>query len=113
MRSQENHTYYTVTYKDPKDGKTVHLKAKTIKDSNLGLSFIFVSDFILKGESSSKIIDPNEEKLRNQLKDTKGIHLSIYTIIMIEEIGSNHDGLHFENDKGKILVLPNEQAPLS
>ncbi|MBG07829.1 MAG: hypothetical protein CME68_03670 [Halobacteriovoraceae bacterium] len=113
MKNQESHTYYTVTYRDPKDGKTVNLKAKTIKDSNLGLSFIFVSDFILKGEGSSKIIDPNEEKLRNQLKDTKGIHLSIYTIIMIEENGPNHDGLHFENDKGKILVLPSEQAPLS
>ena len=73
MKKQNNNNYYTVTYRDPKDGKTVHLKANTIKDSNLGLSFIFISDFILKGEGSSKIIDPNEEKLRNQLKDTKGI----------------------------------------
>ena len=38
---------------------------------------------------------------------------SIYSIIMIEEVGSNHDGLHFENDKGKILVLPSEQPHLS
>ena len=113
MKNQESPTYYIVTYRDPKDGKTVNLKAKTIKDSNLGLSFIFVSDFILKGQGSSKIIDPNEEKLRNQLKDTKGLHLSIYSIIMIEEVGSNHDGLHFENDKGKILVLPSEQPHLS
>ena len=113
MSAQDQHNYYTVTYRDPKDGNTVHLKAKSIKDSNLGLSFIFISDFILKGEGSSKIIDPNEEKLRNQLKGTKGIHLSIYSIIMIEEVGPSHDGLHFENDKGKILVLPSEPAPLS
>ena len=30
----------------PQDGNTVHLKAKSSKDSNLGLSFVFISDFM-------------------------------------------------------------------
>ncbi|MEE2742497.1 MAG: DUF1820 family protein [Bdellovibrionota bacterium] len=103
-------TYYCVTYRDPKDGKNIQLKAKTIKDSNLGLSFIFISDFIFTNGANSKIIDPNEEKLKNTLKETKGLHLSIYSVIMIEEIGNNHNGLHFEKDKAKILVLPSDNG---
>ena len=106
----EKDTYYCVTYRDPKDGKNIQLKAKTIKDSNLGLSFIFISDFIFSSGANSKIIDPNEEKLKNSLKETKGLHLSIYSVIMIEEIGNNHNGLHFEKDKGKILVLPSDNG---
>jgi hypothetical protein len=113
MEAKENKSYYCVSYKDPIDGKNVKLKAKTIKDSNLGLSFIFISDFIFAHSGSSKIIDPSEEKLKTALKETKGLHLSIYSIIMIEEMGPHHNGLHFNQNKGKVLILPSDNAPPS
>ncbi|MBF0360219.1 MAG: DUF1820 family protein [Oligoflexia bacterium] len=100
--------YYVVSYRDPQTNKILSLKAKTIRDSNVGLSFIFLSDFIF--DTDSLVINPVAEELKNRFSNTKGLHLSIYNIISIEETGVENKGLKFEQDRLKVLILPSDNT---
>jgi hypothetical protein len=102
-------THYVISYRDPKDNKLVSLKAGRVTDSSLGLSFIAISDFVFS--SSMLVVNPEEEDLKRRLTDVKTLHISIYTIISIEEVGPAHKGLHFKKDKSNLLVLPGSVQP--
>lgn len=105
----KNKNYYVITYRDPKDNKIVSINAGMVTDSSLGLSFIAISDFVFS--SSMLVVNPEEEDLKRRLADVKTLHLSIYTIISIEEVGPAHKGLHFKKDKSNLLVLPGTAQP--
>lgn len=107
MAQKKNETCYLITYRDPKTGKVVALKSKTVTDSSLGLSFVAISDFIF--DTASLVINPEEEGQKKQLEGVKTLHLSIYSIISIEEIGMDHKGLRFQKDKSNLVVLSAEQ----
>ena len=112
MSSQStNKTYFTVTYRNPKDDKILELNARKIQDSSLGLSFISVSDFVFPN-SSSVVVDPEEEYLQKRFENVKSLHLSIYSIISIEEVGENSKGLKFEKDRSNLVIL-NQSSPSS
>ena len=102
-------TYYVISYRDTKDkdNKVISLKARKVTDSMLGLSFICISDFVF--ETSSLLLNPTDENLKKRFENTKSLHLSIYSIISIEEVGADNIGLNFKNDKSKILVLPSQE----
>ncbi len=102
-------TYFIINYRDPKDNKTLELKAKKVMDSSLGLSFIAISDFIF--DTSSLVVNPAEEDLKRKLEHVKTLHISIYTILSIEEVGSSHRGLKFKKDKSNLIVLNSTQHP--
>lgn len=95
---------YVITYKDPKDGSLQTLKAKQICDSTLGLSFIAISQFIFN--TSSILVDPEEESLRKRFEHIKTLHLSIYSVISIAEMGPDTPQLNFKNDKSNLVILP-------
>lgn len=99
---------YIITYRDPRDDKIISLVARRIEDSNLGLSFIAVSDFIFK--ENSLIINPQEEALKDRFAKTKKLHLSIYTILSIEEVGEAVKGIKFKKDKSNLLILPKNKS---
>lgn len=103
----KNKTFYIINYKDPKDNKTVALKAGKVSDSSLGLSFISVSDFIF--DSGTLVVNPAEEDLKRRFEHVKTLHLSIYTILSIEEVGPDHNGLKFKKDKSNLVVLNTSQ----
>ena len=99
-----------VTYRDAKDAKVLTLKAKTVTDSTLGLSFVAISDFVF--DTKSVVINPEEEDQKRQFEGVKTLHLSIYAIISIEEVGAEHKGLKFKKDKSNLVVLsPEQQHP--
>ena len=100
-------TFYIINYRDPKDNKTLELKAKKVTDSTLGLSFIAISDFIF--DSSSLVVNPAEEDLKRKLEHVKTLHISIYSILSIEEVGSANRGLKFKKDKSNLIVLNSSQ----
>ena len=109
--NEKDSCHYIVTYIDPeskKDPKNITLRVSDIRDSNLGLSFIRLAGFIFH-DALSSIVDPVAEKLKERFKSTKSLHLSIYSIVSIEEVGVNHTGLTFEKDKSNILVLSDRQ----
>ena len=102
-------THYRITYREPEKGKIVTLKAKTVTDSSLGLSFISISDFIF--DTSPLVVNPAEEEHRKRFSDVRALHLSIYTIISIEEMGNGGKGLSFKKDKSNIVVFSSEHKP--
>jgi hypothetical protein len=109
MPKNAKETYYVITYRDPKDGQNVSLKARKVTDSSLGLSFIAVSDFIF--DTSTLVVNPAEEEQKKRFAAVKTLHISIYTILSIEEVGTAHRGLTFEHDKANLLVLSNNYKP--
>ena len=103
---------YQIHFRDPRDGKIVSLKAGSIIDSTLGLSFICISDFVF--DTSSLVVKPSEEHMKKRLEGVKALHVSLYSVISIEELGKTHKGLKFKKDKSNLLVLPSSSdAPLN
>ena len=109
MANSIKDTYYLVTYRDPKDGQTISLKAKKVTDSSLGLSFIALSDFMF--ESNMLVVNPAEEDLKKRFFSVKTIHLSIYSVLSIEEVGLEQKDLAFEKDKSNLVVFPSTPRP--
>lgn len=103
---KKEETHFLVTYRDPKDGKVQTLKCKKIEDSRLGLSFVSISQFIFS--DSNLVADPTEENLKKRFEGTKALHLSVYSILSIEEVGSDHKGLNFKKDKSNLIMLPKD-----
>ena len=103
-------TYFIITYRDPKENKMVECKAKKIADSSLGLSFVAVSDFVFTSKNSL-VVDPTEEYLQKRLENVKSLHLSIYSIISIEEVGLQHGGLKFVKDKSNLVMFNGPSGP--
>lgn len=104
MAKSAQDIYFVITFRDYKDGNNITLKARKVTDSSLGLSFVAISDFIF--DSQSLVVNPAEEDLKRRFGAVKTLHLSIYSILSIEEVGTGHKGLSFANDKSKLLVLP-------
>ena len=109
MAKKKEETFYLITYRDAKDAKVLTLKAKTVTDSTLGLSFVAISDFIF--DTQSVVINPEEEDQKRQFEGVKTLHLSIYSIISIEEVGESHKGLKFKKDKSNLVVISPDQQP--
>ncbi len=108
MAQKKEKTYYLVHYRDPRNGEHQSIKAKKIGDSSLGLSFISLSDFIF--DTSSVLVNPDEEARKLEFENVKTYHLSIYSVLSISEIGEHKESLKFEKDKSNLLVLNNEPS---
>ncbi len=108
MAKKKEETFYVISYRDAKDAKVLTLKAKTVTDSSLGLSFVAISGFVF--DTKSVVINPEEEDQKRQFEGVKTLHLSIYTIISIEEVGEEHKGLKFKKDKSNLVILSPEQT---
>ena len=100
--------YYVITYRDPKEEKVLQLKARTVKDSSLGLSFISISDFVFA--TKSVVVSPQEDYLKKRFENVKRLHVSIYSILSIEEVGEK-TSLNFSKDKSNLVVLNSNSAP--
>jgi hypothetical protein len=107
MTKKKPETFYLITYRDVKDAKVLILKAKTVTDSSLGMSFVAISDFVF--DTKSLVINPEEEDQKRHFEGVKTLHLSIYSIVSIQEVGPDHKGLNFQKDKSNLVVLSTEQ----
>jgi hypothetical protein len=96
-----------VTYRDPegnpKEGAVSTIKVRTVADSELGPSFICLSDFVW---ASSRLANPAEDALKARFADTRRLHLSVFMILSIAELGPDHPGLDLEADRSNLVVLP-------
>lgn len=91
-----------MVYRDPAGGKTVTLRVRKIEDSDLGPTFVALSDFVF--DTGNLIIDPEEEDLKKKLAETRRLHLSIYSVLSIEERGGR--GLGIRQDRSNLVFLP-------
>lgn len=101
--SKKDPSYYLVTYRDQKDGAILSLKVRTIEDSSLGLGFVALSGFIFEQESI--LVQLEEEAKRKKFENVKTLHLSIYSILSIAEMGLETPKLAFKNDKSNLLMM--------
>jgi hypothetical protein len=109
LSEKQTNKHFVVSYRDPVEQKTISIKVRKVDDSPLGLSFIRISDFVF--DTSSLVVNPDEENLKKRLENTRSLHLSIYTILSIEEIGLDQPGLRFKTDKSNLVVLPTAEKP--
>ena len=103
MRSEQE-TYFVVTYRNPdKPGENITVRVRKIEDSSLGLAFVALSDFVF--HSNSSLLNPQDEYAKKRFQKTKSLHLSIYSIISVEELGDDNQGLQLADDKSKLLLF--------
>jgi len=79
-----------------------------VGDSDLGPGFICLSDFVF--DTGSVVVDPGQEALARQFEDTRRLHLNVFTIQSIAEVGSEHPGLALDSDRSNLVVLPTPGA---
>ncbi len=96
-------TWFVVTYRDPRDEDICSVRAREVRDSELGIGFIAISDFVF--DSGSVIVDPRDDALRSRLENVRRLHLNLYRILSIEEVGATNSGLHFQADRSNLVVL--------
>lgn len=105
-KSVEKDTFYLVNYRDPQNGDVVALKVHNIEDSSLGLGFVKLSGFIF--HTGSLVVQPTEEQLKKRFENVKSLHLSIYSLISVEELGMEHKGLNFKKDRSNLISFPSD-----
>lgn len=98
-------THYVVTYKDAETDETVTLRARKVFDSPLGLSFIALADFVFDG-GGGLLVNPGEEALARRMAKVRTLHLSIYRVLSIQEVGDEADGLALVRDRSNLVVFP-------
>ncbi|MCJ8275881.1 MAG: DUF1820 family protein [Bdellovibrionales bacterium] len=106
MSKKDDKSCFLIDYRDPKDGLAVSVKARKVEDSTLGISFVAISDFVF--DTDSILVNPEEEAKKLKFENIETLHLSIYSILSIAEIGENNKGLEFKNDKSNLLVLKSD-----
>lgn len=106
QKALKKKTYFLVRYRDPKEGQILELKAHKIEDSTLGLSFIKISDFIF--DTDHLVVKPSEEQLQKRFENVMSLHLSIYSIISIEEMGGGVGRLKFRHDRSNLVAFPRD-----
>lgn len=65
-------------------GKVYEIYAREVSSSGL-YGFVEVGDLVF-GETGSVLVDPSEEKLRDEFARVKRFHLPMHTLIRVEEV---------------------------
>ena len=93
---------FIVTYRDPeKPNETIEVRVRKVEDSALGPAFISLSEFVFG--ASTGLINPRDEYAKKRFVKTKTLHLSIYNVVTIEEVGDEHPGLKLAPKEGVVL----------
>jgi hypothetical protein len=108
MPKKSDKTYFLIHYRDTRTGEHQSIKAKNIKDSSLGLSFVAISDFLF--DEGGILVNPDEEAKKLEFESVRTLHLSIYSILSVSEIGEHKKNLTFKQDKSNLFVLNNDPA---
>lgn len=80
------------------------MRVRKIEDSTLGPTFITLSGFIF--EEGNLIIDPSEEDRRKRFENTRRLHLSLFHILSVEEVGPRVRKLDLVSDRTNLVILP-------
>lgn len=78
-----NRKLYKVTFLNL--GKTYELYARHVGSSALW-GYTEVSELVFETPPDSIVIDPTEEKLREEFKDTRVLHLPMQSVVRVEEV---------------------------
>jgi hypothetical protein len=88
-------------------GKVYELYAKGVVSSGLW-GFIEVSDLVFDN-SEGLVVDPTEEKMRNEFEGAKVLHLPMQSVLRVEEVEERGQCLIRDRESGEKVT----QFPLS
>ncbi len=74
---------YKVTFLS--QGKSIELHARHVASSALW-GFTEVGELVFDPPGEGLVVDPTEERLRDEFKDTTILHLPMHAIVRIEEV---------------------------
>jgi hypothetical protein len=97
---------YKVTFLN--HGKSYELYAKRVTASDL-YGFVLVSE--LQFEASGLVLDPVEEKLREEFGNTEALHLPMHSVVRVEEVRER--GAARIRDSAGEKVVPFSLGPLA
>ena len=82
-RRVAKHKLYKVTFLS--QGKTYELYARHVASSGLW-GFTEVGELVFDAPGEGLVVDPSEERLRDEFRDTTMLHLPMQSIVRIEEV---------------------------
>jgi hypothetical protein len=74
---------YKVTFLS--QGKTYELYARHVASSALW-GFTEVGELVFEPAGEGRVVDPTEERLRDEFRDTTMLHLPMQSIVRVEEV---------------------------
>lgn len=66
-------------------GKVYELFCNKVSGSELSYGFIEIAELIFDGEDSV-VIDPTEERMREEFADVEVLHLPMHSVIRVEQV---------------------------
>ena len=79
-------------------GKIYEIFARTIHQGEL-YGFVEIEDLIFQN-TSSVLVDPSEEKLRDEFKGVRRTYIPMHSVIRIDEVGKEGQGKILDIDEG-------------
>ncbi|HEY8009803.1 MAG TPA: DUF1820 family protein [Rudaea sp.] len=99
---------YKVTFLS--QGKTLELYAQHVGSSTLW-GFTEIGDILFDQQGDGVLIDPTEERLREEFKHTRVLHLPIQCIVRVEEVEKRGPLSIRDAASGERVVTPFPIAP--
>lgn len=93
---------YKVTFFN--QGQVYEVYAKYVYQSDL-MGFLEVEEFIF-GEKTQMIVDPSEEKLKNEFADVKRSFIPIHAVVRIDEVENQGVSKIVEAKGGNVSPFP-------
>jgi hypothetical protein len=81
--SEEENIIYRVLFHQ--DGKIFEVYSRYISEESL-VGFLEVDELVLSESRSTILVDPNEEKLRQEFKGVQRSYIPIHLILRIDEV---------------------------
>ena len=91
-------------------GKTLELYARHVASSSLW-GFTEVGDIVFDNPGEAVVIDPTEERLREEFGNTRVLHLPIQCIVRVEEVDKRAPLAIRDAASGEKVVTPFPIAP--
>lgn len=87
-------------------GKVYELFARQVAGSDLSYGFIEVSELVFDNDSSV-VIDPTEERMREEFADVEVLHIPMHSVIRIEQVKKRGTCVIRDSQTGeKVTPLP-------
>ena len=86
-------------------GKVYEIYAQNVHHSAM-FGFIEVEEYIFD-QNSQIVVDPNEEKLKNEFKGVQRSYIPINCIMRIDEVDKKGKAKITSNDSGKVMPMTN------
>ena len=86
--------------------KVYELFCRKVIGSEMAYGFVEISDLVFETDESL-VIDPTEERLREEFADVKRIHLPMHSVIRVEEVARRGNCAIRDSKSGeKVTQLP-------